>query len=65
VDGASSDDQARVTRLLGAWVDGDLHARDELLPIVYDTLRRLAQHYLAGKVGNTFTASPHISCVRC
>jgi RNA polymerase sigma factor (TIGR02999 family) len=49
VDEASGSDTVRVTRLLHAWVDGDLQAREELLPIVYDTLRRLAQHYLAGE----------------
>jgi RNA polymerase sigma-70 factor, ECF subfamily len=44
-----SSDTARVTRLLRAWADGDFRAQEELVPIVYDTLRRLAQHYLANE----------------
>jgi hypothetical protein len=31
-----------VTRLLLDWSDGDERARDEMLPLVYDELRRLA-----------------------
>ena len=34
--------QQQVTLLLQAWSDGDQIARDELMPIVYDELRRLA-----------------------
>jgi RNA polymerase sigma factor (TIGR02999 family) len=36
-----------VTRLLTAIGSGDRHAADELLPVVYDKLRRLAQKQLA------------------
>jgi hypothetical protein len=35
-----------VTDLLLAWGGGDQSARDQLAPLVYDELRRLAQHYL-------------------
>ena len=35
-----------VTQLLRRWSEGDLKAFDELLPIVYDALRRLAGSYL-------------------
>jgi RNA polymerase sigma factor (TIGR02999 family) len=35
-----------VTRLLLDWSDGDERARDEMLPLVYDELRRLAALYL-------------------
>ena len=35
-----------VSRLLQAWGHGDLHARDELLPLVYRELRRRAAAYL-------------------
>jgi RNA polymerase sigma-70 factor, ECF subfamily len=35
-----------VTRLLAAWNDGDRAARDALLPLVYDELRRLASYYM-------------------
>lgn len=36
----------RVTQLLLAWSDGDHGALDELTPLVYDELRRLAGAYL-------------------
>ena len=39
-------DNAHITRLLRDWAHGDAHARDELIPIVYRTLHRLAEHYL-------------------
>jgi RNA polymerase sigma factor (TIGR02999 family) len=35
-----------VTRLLQAWSKGDRGARDELMPVVYDQLRRRAAAYL-------------------
>jgi RNA polymerase sigma factor (TIGR02999 family) len=35
-----------VTRLLEAWSRGDLHARDELMPLVYAELRRRAAAHL-------------------
>ena len=35
-----------VTRLLLDWSDGNARARDEMLPLVYDELRRLAASYL-------------------
>jgi RNA polymerase sigma factor (TIGR02999 family) len=37
----------QVTRLLQQWAGGRQEARDELVPLVYDTLRRLASRYLA------------------
>jgi RNA polymerase sigma factor (TIGR02999 family) len=37
---------ASVTRLLQAWSEGDLDARDQLVPLVYDELRRRAAAYL-------------------
>src|SRR5688500_8136277 len=39
--------QQGVTELLLAWGDGDKSALDELMPAVYEELRRLAQHYLS------------------
>jgi hypothetical protein len=36
-----------VTRILSAIAQGDPHAADQLLPLVYDELRRLAAHKLA------------------
>ena len=35
-----------VSQLLRAWGDGDAHARDELLPLVYQELRRRAAAYI-------------------
>ena len=36
-----------VTRLLRAWSEGDQGALDQLMPVVYDELHRLARHYMA------------------
>jgi RNA polymerase sigma factor (TIGR02999 family) len=36
-----------ITQLLAAWGRGDEAAREELLPIVYDELRRIARSHLA------------------
>lgn len=38
-----------VTQLLQAWGEGDRDALDQLMPVVYDELHRLAQHYLRGE----------------
>jgi RNA polymerase sigma factor (TIGR02999 family) len=38
-----------VTRILEAMEDGDLKASDELLPLVYDELRKLAAHKMANE----------------
>jgi RNA polymerase sigma factor (TIGR02999 family) len=46
------------TRLLNAVGAGDPHAADQLLPLVYDELRRLAAHKLAReKPGQTLDAT--------
>ena len=37
---------SQVTKLLQGWRAGERSAPDELLPLVYDELRRLAHHYL-------------------
>ncbi|HET9407499.1 MAG TPA: sigma-70 family RNA polymerase sigma factor [Candidatus Sulfotelmatobacter sp.] len=42
----SSEPSKEVTRLLGAWSRGDAQAREELMPLVYTELRRLAASYL-------------------
>lgn len=39
--------QQDVTKLLIAWGNGDQNARDELMPLVYDELHRLAHQYMA------------------
>lgn len=38
-----------VTQLLHAWGEGDRAALDQLMPVVYDELHRLAQLYLRGE----------------
>jgi RNA polymerase sigma factor (TIGR02999 family) len=56
-----------VTRILSAIEQGDSHAADELLPLVYDELRRLAAEKLAQeKPGQTLqaTALVHEAYVR-
>jgi RNA polymerase sigma factor (TIGR02999 family) len=47
-----------VTRILSAIEHGDPHAADQLLPLVYDELRKLAAHRLAQeKPGQTLQAT--------
>jgi RNA polymerase sigma factor (TIGR02999 family) len=43
------DDRDDVTELLARWNQGDVAARDALIPLVYDELRRVAQRNLAGQ----------------
>ena len=59
--------QQGVTELLVAWGEGDKAALDELMPVVYDELRRLAQNYLSGeRQGHTLqtTALVHEAYLR-
>jgi len=37
----------RITELLQAWGGGNQVALDQLMPVVYDNLHRLAQSYMA------------------
>lgn len=47
-----------VTRLLVAWREGNQNALDELLPMVYDELRRIARRYLSRESpGHTLQAT--------
>jgi RNA polymerase sigma-70 factor (ECF subfamily) len=48
---ASSSSQS-VTELLARWKSGDASARDALVPLVYDELRRIARRCLANQSGN-------------
>lgn len=41
------ENRAEITRLLHQWQDGDEGARDALMPLVYDTLHRLADQQFA------------------
>ena len=56
-----------VTTLLLAWRQGDEAALDELIPLVYQELRRMAHRYLAGqRPGHTLqtTALVHETYLR-
>jgi RNA polymerase sigma factor (TIGR02999 family) len=56
-----------VTQLLVRWRSGDDRAREQLIPVVYDELRRMARRYLANeRPGHTLqsTALVHEAYVR-
>jgi RNA polymerase sigma factor (TIGR02999 family) len=62
-----SHSSVQVTQLLSRWSAGDLSAREALIPLVYDELRRLARHFLAQqRPGHTLqsTALVHEAYVR-
>jgi RNA polymerase sigma-70 factor, ECF subfamily len=40
---------SEVSQLLVAWSNGDRAALDQLMPLVYDELTRLARHYMNGE----------------
>lgn len=42
----------QVTELLLAWSNGDQGALDQLMPLVYQELRRLAHHYMSHERGD-------------
>ena len=42
-----------VTALLHAWTGGDLAAREQLMPLVYDELRRRAAAFYSGRPGGS------------
>ena len=51
-----------VTQLLIAWGRGDETARDKLIPLVYETLRRIARHHLRGeRAGHTLETAALIN----
>ena len=46
--------QQRISQLLADWANRDPAARERLVPIVYEELRRLAHHYMRGeRAGHT------------
>jgi RNA polymerase sigma factor (TIGR02999 family) len=48
----------QVTQLLQAWSEGDQGALDQLMPVVYEELHRLAKGYMAGeRPGHTLQAT--------
>lgn len=54
----SSTNSLEVTRLLMAWGEGDEAARDQLIPAVFDELRRLARDTRLGR-------QVALTCCRC
>ncbi|MFZ0061426.1 MAG: ECF-type sigma factor [Pyrinomonadaceae bacterium] len=51
-----------VTEMLIAWGHGDEAARDALIPLVYEQLRRIARHHLRGeRAGHTLQTSELIN----
>ena len=51
-----------VTQLLIAWGQGDEEARDQLIPLVYDQLQRIAHHRLRGeRTGHTLQTADLIN----
>jgi RNA polymerase sigma factor (TIGR02999 family) len=51
-----------VTQMLLAWGDGDEAARDALIPVVYEQLRRIAGHHLRGeRAGHTLQTTALIN----
>src|SRR5687768_17706001 len=48
-DDRDAGERERITRVLADWANRDPAARDELVPIVYEELRRLAHHYMRGE----------------
>src|SRR5436190_19430005 len=51
-----------VTQMLLAWGDGDEAARDALIPVVYEHLRRIARHHLRDeRAGHTLQTSALIN----
>ena len=51
------DSQAQVTLLLRNAKNGDKEALDQLIPIVYDELRRQAAHYLRRRASGRHAAA--------
>jgi RNA polymerase sigma factor (TIGR02999 family) len=53
-----ADSSKEITRLLVAWGDGDQSALEELAPLVYSELHRLAHHYMGReRPGHTLQTS--------
>jgi len=51
-------ERERIARLLTDWANRDAAAREQLVPIVYEELRRLAHHYMRGeRDGHTLQAT--------
>ena len=42
----------QITQLLIAWSNGEADALEELVPVIYEELRRLARYYMRGETPN-------------
>ena len=52
------DSANQITKLLQCWSQGDEHAIDQLIPLVYDELHRMARRYMSiEKPGHTLQAT--------
>src|SRR6187200_2174384 len=49
VHDADAAERQRIAQVLADWANRDPLARDRLVPIVYEELRRLARHYMRGE----------------
>jgi len=49
VQDADPHDRERISQLLADWANHDPAAREQLVPFVYEELRRLARHYMRGE----------------
>ena len=47
--GVDANEREHISQLLADWANRDPAARDRLMPIVYEELRRLAHHYMRGE----------------
>src|SRR5262249_23603629 len=52
VDPENQSSKGELTNLLQMWSAGDERAFDQLIPLVYDELHRMALRYLAGERAN-------------
>ncbi len=50
-------DEANITRLLNRWQDGDGHALEQIVPVVYDQLQRLSRAQIRRDAGATIQAT--------
>lgn len=53
-EAGGEDERERISKLLADWANRDPAAREQLVPIVYEELRRLAHHYMRSeRAGHT------------
>ena len=56
----------QLTQLLQAWSEGDQGALEELMPVVYNDLHRLAQRYMANeRPGHTLQPTALVMKLMC